>query len=87
MKNLFTFKKYFIRYKNKLLWGMVFMVFSDALAVYVILLSKNAINALTPSVTTPVLVYYASMIILVTFAAGIFRFFYTADNNCSLDGN
>ena len=51
------------------------MVFSDALAVYVILLSKNAINALTPKVTIPILVYYASMIILVTFIAGIFRFF------------
>ena len=75
MKNLFSLKKYFIRYKSKLLWGMVYMVFSDALAVYVILLSKNAINALTPKVTIPILVYYASMIILVTFIAGIFRFF------------
>jgi len=75
MKNLFRLKKYFVRYKNKLLWGMAFMVFSDALAVYVILLSKNAINALTPKVTIPVLIYYASMIILVTSVAGIFRFF------------
>jgi ATP-binding cassette subfamily B protein len=75
MKNLFSLKKYFVRYKSKLLWGMVFMVFSDTLAVYVILLSKNAINALTPKVTIPILVYYASMIVLVTFIAGIFRFF------------
>ncbi|MGA7720136.1 MAG: ABC transporter ATP-binding protein [Ignavibacteriaceae bacterium] len=75
MKNLFSLKKYFARYKSKLLWGMVFMVFSDTLAVYVILLSKNAINALTPKVTIPILVYYASMIVLVTFIAGIFRFF------------
>jgi ATP-binding cassette subfamily B protein len=75
MKNLFCLKKYFVRYKSKLLWGMVFMVLSDALAVYVILLSKNAINALTPKVTVPVLVYYASMIVIVTSVSGVFRFF------------
>jgi len=75
MKNLFSLKKYFVRYKSKLLWGMVFMVLSDALAVYVILLSKNAINALTPKVTVPVLVYYASMIVIVTSVSGVFRFF------------
>jgi ATP-binding cassette subfamily B protein len=54
---------------------MVFMVLSNALAVYVIFISKNAINALTPKVTIPVLVYYASMIILVTLASGFFRFY------------
>jgi ATP-binding cassette subfamily B protein len=74
MKNLFSLKKYFVRYKNKLLWGIVFMIFSNALAVYVISLSKNAINALTPGVTIPVLVYYAGMIVAVTFVSGIFRF-------------
>jgi ATP-binding cassette subfamily B protein len=74
MKNLLTLKKYFIRYKKKLLWGIAFMVLSNALAVYVISLSKNAINALSPNVAVHVLVYYACMIVMVTFVSGIFRF-------------
>jgi ATP-binding cassette, subfamily B, multidrug efflux pump len=74
MKNLLSLKKYFVRYKKKLLWGIVFMVLSNALAVYVISLSKNAINALSPTVAVHVLVYYALMIVSVTFVSGIFRF-------------
>jgi ATP-binding cassette subfamily B multidrug efflux pump len=74
MKNLLTLKKYFIRYKKKLLWGILFMALSNAFAVYVILISKNAINALIPTVTVSVLLYYAGMIVLLTLLSGIFRY-------------
>ncbi len=74
MKNLFTLKKYFIRYKRKLLWGILCMILSDGAAVYAIYLYKDAINALVPKVTIGVLIYYAALIILVTLFSGFFRF-------------
>ncbi|MCL5028041.1 MAG: ABC transporter ATP-binding protein/permease [Bacteroidetes bacterium] len=75
MKNLFTLKKYFIRYKKKLLWGIVFMTLSDATGVYAIFLTKDAINALAPKVIISTLIYYAFLIVLATLVSGIFRFF------------
>ncbi len=75
MKNLYTLKKYFIRYKKKLLWGIVFMTLSDATGVYAIYLTKDAINALASKVTISILIYYALLIVLATLVSGIFRFF------------
>ena len=75
MKNLLTLTKYFIRYKKKLLWGILFMILSDATAVYAIYLTKDAINALTPNVVISTIIYYAFLIVLVTLLSGIFRFF------------
>ncbi len=75
MKNLLTLKKYFIRYKKKLLLGIVFMILSDATAVYAIFLTKDAINALKPNVIISTIIYYALLIVLATLISGIFRFF------------
>ena len=74
MKNLFTLKKYFARYKKKLFWGFVFIIFSNAGTVYVPLLMKDAINDLQHSVTTEVLLNYGLLIVGASLIAGIFRF-------------
>ncbi len=74
MKNLFTLKKYFARYKKKLFWGFVFIIFSNAGTVYVPLLMKDAINDLQHNVTTGMLLNYGLLIVGASLIAGIFRF-------------
>ncbi len=74
MENLFTLKKYFIRYKKKLFWGFLFILFSNAGSVYVPLLMKDAINDLQASIKSQVLLNYALLIVGASLFAGIFRF-------------
>lgn len=75
MKNLFTLKKYFVRYKKKLFWGFIFILLSNAGTVYVPLLIKDAINALETTVTSEQLVNIALLIVAASLFAGIFRFY------------
>lgn len=74
MKNLFTLKKYFIRYKSKLIWGFVFILSSNAGTVYLPILLKDAINELETTTTVDQMIYYATLIIITSLVAGIFRF-------------
>ncbi|MDH3268089.1 MAG: ABC transporter ATP-binding protein/permease [Ignavibacteria bacterium] len=46
MKNLYTLRKYFVRYKKKLLFGFIFIFLSNIGTVYVPLLMKDSIDAL-----------------------------------------
>lgn len=46
MKNLYTLKKYFVRYKKKLLLGFIFILLSNIGTVYVPLLMKDSIDVL-----------------------------------------
>jgi len=75
MKNLFTLKKYFIRYKKKLFWGIVFIILSNAGMVYIPLLMKDAIDALQKNVKSFQLLNYALLIVGTSLLAGVFRFF------------
>lgn len=75
MKNLFTLKKYFLRYKKKLLWGIVFIILSNIGAVYIPLLLKDAINSIDSSVTVEQLFNYGVLIVVTAVFAGVFRFF------------
>jgi ATP-binding cassette, subfamily B, multidrug efflux pump len=75
MKNLFTLKKYFARYKKKLFWGFIFILLSNAGTVYVPLLIKDAINALETIVTVEQLINIALLIVAASLFAGIFRFY------------
>jgi len=61
MKNLLTLKKYFVRYKTKLLWGIVFILISNAMTVYVPILLKDAIDELQRDTTTGILLKYAGL--------------------------
>ncbi|MCH8940880.1 MAG: ABC transporter ATP-binding protein [Bacteroidetes bacterium] len=74
MKNLYTLKKYFIRYKKKLIWGIFFIILSNIGTVYVPLFLKDAINGLQTTITTDKLLNYGLLIIGVSALAGLFRF-------------
>ena len=74
MKNLLTLKKYFAKYKVKLIWGFIFIVLSNAGSLYIPLLIKNAINDLQKSATSGILFRYALLIVLTSLFAGFFRY-------------
>jgi len=74
MRNLYTLKKYFARYKMKLFLGFIFILLSNAGSVYVPLLLKDSINALQQNVNTGELLNYGLMIVGASLFAGFFRF-------------
>lgn len=74
MKNLLTLKKYFIKYKTKLFWGMLFILISNAGTVYLPILLKDAINDLRNNVSNQQLLKYALLIVGTSIIAGIFRY-------------
>ncbi len=74
MENLFTLKKYFARYKKKLILGIIFIILSNAGTVYVPILVKNAINHLMRGTNIYVLVIDALLIIASSLFAGIFTY-------------
>lgn len=74
MRNLYTLKKYFARYKKKLFLGYIFILLSNAGSVYVPLLLKDSINALQQNVNEAELLNYGLMIVGASLFAGFFRF-------------
>lgn len=74
MNNLLTLKKYFARYKSKLLLGFIFILLSNIGTVYVPILMKDAVNELTTQTTSRKLFEYAAFIVGASLFAGIFRF-------------
>ena len=52
MRNLFTLKKYFARYKTKLFLGFLFIILSNIGSVYVPILLKDSINELDHNAET-----------------------------------
>ncbi|MHB1688372.1 MAG: ABC transporter ATP-binding protein [Ignavibacteriaceae bacterium] len=74
MKNLFTLKKYFVRYKKKLILGALFVILSNAGSVYIPLIIKDAINALIVKVSVAQLIHYSILIVLTSLFAGFFRY-------------
>ncbi|MCH7516758.1 MAG: hypothetical protein IIB08_06505, partial [Bacteroidetes bacterium] len=74
MRNLYTLKKYFVRYKKKLFLGFIFILLSNAGSVYVPLLLKDSINALQQKTSDGELLKYGLMIVGASLFAGFFRF-------------
>lgn len=74
MINLLTLKKYFLKYKIKLLWGMVFILISNSMTVYLPILLKDAIDELQRNTTSAVLLKYAALIVSTSIIGGIFRY-------------
>ena len=74
MKNLYTLKKYFARYKKKLFLGFLFIILSNIGTVYVPLLMKDSIDALQKNATNQMLLKYGLMIVGASLFAGVFRF-------------
>ncbi|MEG8989336.1 ABC transporter ATP-binding protein [Ignavibacteria bacterium 4148-Me] len=73
-RNLLYLKKYFIRYKNTLLLGILFIILSNIGSVYVPILIKDGINSLKENISTKVIINYALLIVGVTFVSGVFQF-------------
>ncbi|MBT8385952.1 MAG: ABC transporter ATP-binding protein/permease [Ignavibacteria bacterium] len=74
MRNLYKLRKYFARYKKKLLFGFLFIVLSNIGTVYVPILLKDSIDALNNNISKELLLQYALMIVGASLFAGFFRF-------------
>ncbi len=74
MKNLLTLKKYFLRYKTKLFWGIAFILISNSMTVYLPILLKDAIDELQKNTTSAILLKYAALIVVTSVVGGIFRY-------------
>ncbi len=74
MKNLYTLKKYFVRYKSKLFLGFLFILLSNAGTLYIPLVIKDAINSIDKTVQPHQLINYALIIVGAALFGGLFRF-------------
>jgi len=74
MTNLKTLKKYFIRYKTKIFWGILFILISNAFSTYIPIVIKDAINDLNHSLIQQTLIKYGLLIAGSSLVAGVFRF-------------
>ena len=74
MKSLKTLNKYFLRYKTKLLLGIVFILCSNAAQVYIPMILKDSIDELKNNITLDKVIEYALIIVGVAIVGGIFRF-------------
>lgn len=74
MNNLYTLKKYFVKYKWKLALGILFILLSNAGTVYIPLLIKDSINELQSAVVDGNIALYAVLIVAASLVSGVFRF-------------
>jgi ATP-binding cassette, subfamily B, multidrug efflux pump len=74
MQNLLTLKKYFIKYKTKLFLGIIFILISNSMTVYLPILLKDSINELQNNASSQKLLDYALLIVGTSIVAGIFRY-------------
>jgi len=74
MNNLKSLQKYFLKYKGKILWGILFILISNAFSTYVPIAIKNAINDLQRELSNQTLVRYGLLITAASLISGIFRF-------------
>lgn len=74
MKSLLTLNKYFLRYKNKLMLGVLFILLSNLGSVYVPLLLKDGINSIQKNADFYTLLRYSGLILLFSLLSGVFRF-------------
>lgn len=74
MKNLSTLGKYFWHYRIKLLYGVIFIILSNAGTTYIPIIIKDSINAIGEGTTSRQLIHFAVLIAGVSLISGIFRF-------------
>lgn len=74
MTNLNTLKKYFVRYKTKIFWGILFILISNAFSTYIPIVIKDAMNDLHKSLAQQTLIKYGLLISGTSLVAGVFRF-------------
>lgn len=74
MQSLLSLKKYFVRYRKKLLWGIFFILASNVGTIYIPMLLKDSVNALTRQVNQELLLKYGVLILFTAMISGVFRF-------------
>ncbi|MBN1302196.1 MAG: ABC transporter ATP-binding protein [Melioribacteraceae bacterium] len=74
MDSLKHLNKYFARYKVKILFGILFILISNGAQVYIPLLLKESIDALTSGFSKEVLIKYSFLIVGAALISGVFRF-------------
>ncbi len=74
MQTLFKLKKYFVRYKSKLLWGILFILISNSFQIYIPLLLKDSIDILQTDLNSDKILQYSLMIVGAALISGVFRF-------------
>lgn len=75
MGSLKELVKYFVRYKNQLILGVVFILLSDITAVYVPILLKQSIDSLQKNISSDILLKYGLLILAASAVSGVFRFY------------
>ncbi|MCX7875018.1 MAG: ABC transporter ATP-binding protein/permease [Melioribacteraceae bacterium] len=73
-KNLSHLKKYFKKYKNKILLGILFIVLSNIGGVYIPILLKNSIDDLKNNLHFDLVIKNVLLVIATSAVAGVFRF-------------
>ena len=74
MGSLSYLNKYFLRYKTKIILGIIFILISNAAQVYIPMLLKDGIDALQSNLSQEIILRYALMIIGAAIISGVFRF-------------
>lgn len=74
MNSLLSLKKYFIKYKKKLIWGIIFILLSNGSAIYIPIFLKDGIDSLKDGVAYGELARYAILIVIASLFSGIFRY-------------
>jgi len=74
MNSLKTLNKYFLRYKTKLMLGMLFILCSNAAQVYIPILLKDSIDSLQKDISYDQILNYSLLIVAVALIGGVFRF-------------
>ncbi|MGE5680682.1 MAG: ABC transporter ATP-binding protein [Bacillota bacterium] len=74
MKNLFALKKYFLRYKAKLMLGILFILVSNLGNVYLPLILKDTVNSMQHGASYSKFVHYGIMIATISLFSGIFLY-------------
>jgi ATP-binding cassette subfamily B protein len=72
--SLVHLKKYFLKYKQKLLIGLVCILLSNLGLVYIPLILKDAIEALEKNLSQETIIRYALIIVGTVIVSGFFRF-------------
>ncbi|MEW6508733.1 MAG: ABC transporter ATP-binding protein [Bacteroidota bacterium] len=73
-RNLYQLKKYFVRYKNSFIWGIIFILLSNIGQVYIPQLIKQGINAIERNSLSEVVLKFVLLIIITSLLSGVFRF-------------
>ena len=74
MGSLSSLNRYFVRYKGKLLLGILFILLSNMATVYIPLLLRDGIDALKSNTDYDTMIRYALMIVGASAIGGVFRF-------------